>query len=183
MCAVFSQQILFDFKIAGLLQSRDVRAKIAVCRADDTLQPREFQLLSRRQRLQCGLDFQAHWLMNKPRVKTCGCGLSLLAISARTFGKGSSWLWRHDSSGNSPRRPLTAQGPCVRASTVTLTLPIVNSKRQASENRGDSTESGICQRVASVWCVLTSGRDGVRFVRNEALNTWDGVNVSNSANP
>lgn len=58
MRTAFSQQILFDFKIAGLLQSRDVRANIAVCRADDTLQPREFQLLSRRQRLQRGLEFK-----------------------------------------------------------------------------------------------------------------------------
>lgn len=46
-------------------------------------------------------------LMNKLRVKTRGCGLLLLPISARTFRKGSSWLSRHDSGGNSPRRPPT----------------------------------------------------------------------------
>jgi len=44
-------------------------------------------------------------LMNKSRVKPCGCGLFLPPISARTFREGSSWLSRHDSGGNSPRRP------------------------------------------------------------------------------
>ena len=77
MCAVFSQQILFDFKIAGLLQSRDVRAKIAVCRADDTLQPLEFQLLSRR-----GGVFSVALTF-----KGTGCGFSFLPTSARTFGR------------------------------------------------------------------------------------------------
>jgi hypothetical protein len=97
-------------------------------------------------------------LMNKPRVKTCGCGLFLLPISARTFRKGSSWLSRHDSGGNSPRRQ---RGPCVPSERGDVDSSDCKGKTQVPEHRGDSTESGSYSRGDSVWCVLTTGCDGV----------------------
>ncbi len=66
-----------------------MRAKIALRRAGDTFQPCEFQLLAPRQRLQCGYDFQAHRMMNRPRVKAEAVA-SLPLTSARPLGKGSS---------------------------------------------------------------------------------------------
>ena len=148
-----------------------MRAKIAVCRADDTLQPRESQLLSQRQRLQCGLDFQAQADEQVTRQTLAVASFSLLSrheLSARAH------LGCRGTAVAEIPRAVRPRGPCVPSDC--------NGKTQVPEHRGDSTESGSYSRGASVWCVLTTGCYGVTRLGLNTPNAQHEANQANSAN-